>query len=121
MDEQIKDQFRSINNHFVAIDHRISANESRFDGKLEEILHMMRNLKDIGATPNMNRSESSSPNQGGNIKTLGFTPKVEFPRFDGNGAKSWVKKCAKYFSLCKIPEEQRVDLASLYMFDKAEV
>ena len=121
MDEQIKDQFRSINDHFISIDHRISANESRFDGKLEEILQMMRNLKEVGTGSNANRSEPLVTPPGGNVKTLSFTPKVEFPRFDGTGPKNWVKKCAKYFSLCKIPEDQRVDLASLYMFDKAEV
>ena len=27
----------------------------------------------------------------------------------------------KYFTLCKIPDDQKVDLASLYMIDKAEV
>ncbi|XP_074336044.1 uncharacterized protein LOC141673210 [Apium graveolens] len=82
MDEQIKDQFRSINDHFASIDHRISENESKFDGKLEEILRMMRNLKELGTGPSTNRTESSSNSQG---------------------------------------EDQRVDLASLYMFDKAEI
>lgn len=32
----------------------------------------------------------------------------------------WIKKCVKYFELCKIPQDQKVDLASLYMIDKAE-
>lgn len=91
MDEQIKDQFRSINDHFSLVDHRISENESRFDGKLEEILRMMRNLKEVGTGTNTNRAESSVTGQGGNLKTLSFTPKVEFPRFDGFGAKSWVR------------------------------
>ncbi|KAL2928661.1 DNA ligase [Bienertia sinuspersici] len=32
----------------------------------------------------------------------------------------WIKKCNKYFSLCKIHDEQKVDLACLNMVDKAE-
>lgn len=31
-----------------------------------------------------------------------------------------MKKCARYFDLCKIPADLKVDLASLYMIDKAE-
>ncbi|KAL2941402.1 UDP-N-acetylmuramate--L-alanine ligase [Bienertia sinuspersici] len=32
----------------------------------------------------------------------------------------WIKKCYRYFLLCKIPDDQKVDFASLYMIDKAE-
>ncbi|KAL2931387.1 Retrotransposon-derived protein PEG10 [Bienertia sinuspersici] len=32
----------------------------------------------------------------------------------------WIKRCNQYFKLCKIPDDQKVDLASLNMFDKAE-
>ena len=31
-----------------------------------------------------------------------------------------ILKASKYFELCKIPDEQRVDLASLHMLEKAE-
>lgn len=79
---------------------------------------MMRSLKDsttsiVHNPGTSNIIESIHTNTGGNIKSLSFTPKVEFPRFDGIGTKNWIKKCAKYFSLCKISENQRVDLASL--------
>ncbi|KAL2904568.1 hypothetical protein RDABS01_003278 [Bienertia sinuspersici] len=32
----------------------------------------------------------------------------------------WIKKCTRYFSLCKIPDDQKVNLASLHMLDKAD-
>lgn len=32
----------------------------------------------------------------------------------------WIKKCNKYFSLCKVQEDQKVDLACLNVTDKAE-
>ncbi|KAL8096191.1 hypothetical protein AgCh_037225 [Apium graveolens] len=59
---------------------------------------------------------------GGNVtkQNLGFTPKLEFPKFDGTNPRLWIKKCCRYFSLCKITEDQKVDLASLNMVDKAE-
>jgi len=51
---------------------------------------------------------------------MSFHSKLEFPPFDGGNPRSWIKKCAKYFSLCKTPENQRVELASLYMVGRAE-
>ncbi|XP_048502834.1 uncharacterized protein LOC125498635 [Beta vulgaris subsp. vulgaris] len=54
------------------------------------------------------------------LKPLGYVPKLEFPKFDGSNCRLWIKKCSKYFHLCKIPDEQKVDLASLFMIEKAE-
>ena len=50
-----------------------------------------------------------------------FTPRIEFPSFDGSNPRSWVKKCSKYFCLCKTPPGQKVEIASLYMSSKAEL
>lgn len=67
------------------------------------------------------RSGTIRPNpEAGTPNTLKFVPKLEFPKFDGMNPRCWMKKCARYFELCKIPAEQKVDLASLYMVDKAE-
>lgn len=58
--------------------------------------------------------------ESGNPNSLKFVPKLEFPKFDGTNPKMWMKKCARYFELCKVPADQKVDLASLYMVDKVE-
>uniref|UniRef100_A0A803N6B6 Uncharacterized protein n=1 Tax=Chenopodium quinoa TaxID=63459 RepID=A0A803N6B6_CHEQI len=50
-------------------------------------------------------------------RTLWYVPKLEFPKFDGMNGRMWIKKCNKYFKLCKICDEQKVDLASLNMID----
>ncbi|CAO2822844.1 unnamed protein product [Amaranthus hypochondriacus] len=42
---------------------------------------------------------------------LGFMPKLEFPKFDGTNPNEWIRKASKYFELCKIGEDQKVDLA----------
>ena len=44
-----------------------------------------------------------------------FNPKVEFPSFDGTDTRGWIKKCTRYFGLCKILNNQRVDFASLHL------
>ena len=35
--------------------------------------------------------------------------------FEGINAYNWIKKCVKYFSLYRIPNTQKVDLASMFM------
>ncbi|XP_074283542.1 uncharacterized protein LOC141608089 [Silene latifolia] len=32
----------------------------------------------------------------------------------------WIQKCEKYFNLCKVPDDQKVDLAAIHMIGKAE-
>ncbi|KAL8087895.1 hypothetical protein AgCh_037873 [Apium graveolens] len=54
------------------------------------------------------------------VRSLSFLPKLEFPKFDGSNPRVWIKKATKYFELCKIQPDERVDLASLHMLDKAE-
>ena len=57
------------------------------------------------STPNMIRS---------------MNPKLDIPRFNGQQPRMWMKKCMRYFELCRIPNENWVNLASLHMTDKAE-
>lgn len=71
---------------------------------------------EIGHSGNRVSGEGQSK---GNI--MHFNPRVEFPAFDGSNPRQWVKKCAKYFNLCKIPDDQKVDLASMHLQGKAEV
>ena len=80
--------------------------------KFDEIMRMMQMMKDSMATPR-NEDRIAQPK-------LGYNPKLEFPKFDGSNVRVWVKKCCKYFDLCKIPNDQKVDLASLNMIGKAE-
>ena len=49
-----------------------------------------------------------------------FNPRIEFSSFEGKNPRGWVKKCSKYFTLCKTPAHQKVELASLHMGGKAE-
>lgn len=46
----------------------------------------------------------------------------EIPNFYGNSSvRMWIKQCEKCFSLLETPNEQKVDLAYMCMFDKAYV
>lgn len=74
-----------------------------------------------GKTSSSSSSSSSkfSENEHG-FRIQRYNPKLEFPKFKGMNRRMWIKKCDKYFSLRKVHEDQKVDLACLNMIDKAE-
>uniref|UniRef100_A0A803M6Z9 Uncharacterized protein n=1 Tax=Chenopodium quinoa TaxID=63459 RepID=A0A803M6Z9_CHEQI len=78
----------------------------------EELMRMMQLMKDRMPTPRLDEQRSQPK--------LGYNPKLESPTFDGINPMVWIKKCCKYFNLCKIPDDQKVDLASLNMTGKAK-
>uniref|UniRef100_A0A803MRK9 Retrotransposon gag domain-containing protein n=1 Tax=Chenopodium quinoa TaxID=63459 RepID=A0A803MRK9_CHEQI len=96
----------------AALKSQLEAQNVATDQKFEELKQMMQSLS-IGTYVTKHDERIPPPR-------FGYNPKLEFPKFDGSNARLWIKKCCKYFSLCKIPDDQKVDLASLYMLDKAE-
>lgn len=85
---------------------------------MPNLLQMMRELKDSASNSVSNEGSDFSPRSRHHIQ--GINPKLGFPKLDGVNPRIWIKKCMRYCNLCKTPDEQRVDLASLYMVDKAE-
>ncbi|KAL0361047.1 UNVERIFIED_CONTAM: Retrovirus-related Pol polyprotein from transposon.6 [Sesamum radiatum] len=46
---------------------------------------------------------------------------MEFPVFNGEEARTWIRRCTRYFQMIPIPKEQKVSLASVYMQGRAEL
>ncbi|XP_074327867.1 uncharacterized protein LOC141665786 [Apium graveolens] len=100
--------------------------------KVEDTLvRLMQSIDEIrpqlnGASTSQNhRRERNGDGEGivtetGTNQPFKFTPKLDFPKFDGINPRNWITKCNRYFELCKIANNQKVNLASLYMIDKAE-
>lgn len=103
---------------FAALEKRVEEHDRSTNQKFDELMKMMQHLKE-----SMLVTEVGSPRHNDRFsqpRPLGYIPKLEFSKFDGTNPRSWIKKCCKYFTLCKIPDEQKVDLASLHMIYKAE-
>jgi len=81
---------------------------------LSQIMEQFQNVED------RNSNRSGSVEQGVR-NSIWFNPKIEFPCFDGNDPKGWIKKYTRYFTLCKVMEEQKVNLAALRLRGQAEV
>ncbi|KAL2232925.1 UNVERIFIED_CONTAM: hypothetical protein Sindi_1472500 [Sesamum indicum] len=66
-----------------------------------------------------NNRQETGGNQGSG--TYNILNRLEFPHFDGDNARSWIRRCSRYFQLIPIPEDQRVPMASIYLQGRAEL
>ncbi|KAG8385566.1 hypothetical protein BUALT_Bualt03G0058500 [Buddleja alternifolia] len=109
----------------------ISAMIQQLQSIAAQIQHMNRGQYVLGELPGFEKGSTSRPGQHRNVNG-GFEsgspmanhslPRLEFPRFDGDNPRAWIKKCNRYFQiLSTIAEEHKVPLASIYMEGKAEM
>ncbi|KAK4389037.1 hypothetical protein Sango_2240700 [Sesamum angolense] len=56
-----------------------------------------------------------------NTGTYNSLNKMEFPYIDGEHARSLVRRCARYFQLIPISDDQKVPMDSMYMQGRAEL
>lgn len=47
-------------------------------------------------------------------------PKLSFPEVDGSNPDGWIRKAEKYFELVRVPNEERVQIAIMYIKSKAK-
>lgn len=97
------------------LEKKIEDQNKRFEDqnkKFKEMIQLMRETRSLPSTESTRSNNSGKRNA---VWSLGYVLKLEFPKFDESNPRIWIKKCCKYFSLCKIPKDQRVDLASLHV------
>lgn len=71
--------------------------------------------------PLENVPRNESQNQSASGGCIPF-PKVEFPHFDGDNPRAWIRKCNRYFQVIStIGEDQKVPLASVHLEGRAEL
>ena len=111
------------------LDSTLSRVEERFDAALAELRAMMN-----GITHQQNelRSQASNRDHGANTGSIlgnpviaggdnqgygnnRYGPKLEFPRFEGEGVEDWIFKVEQIFSLEKIAEGSKIGVISLYL------
>jgi len=108
----VQTQLQEQTDNIAAIQQRMEHHQQQNQLMLAQILAQLDQDKDRGEI------RLNTVNQGGN--PVHFNPKIEFPVFEGNDPRGWIKKCTRYFGLCKVNEDQRVDLASLSLKGPAE-
>ncbi|XP_021846729.2 uncharacterized protein [Spinacia oleracea] len=112
LEEKLLEQAQRVENQSVQLEDQ----SKKIDGLMTVLLEMKNQMKDSSADTNRHQTTR----EGNSAKTFGYNPKLSFPKFDGTNSRVWIKKCSRYFSLCNVSDEHKVDLASLNMVDKAE-
>ncbi|KAL4289531.1 hypothetical protein GQ457_14G023340 [Hibiscus cannabinus] len=83
-------------------------------------LKLKAKMDDILKEEPLSHHANTSAAQIGNTHINSFRPKIELQMFDGMNPRGWIKKCQKYFTLLEIPEERKMDLATMHLEGKAE-
>lgn len=116
MDEQIK----SLEQKFHAQSQKVDDQSKKIDDLMTVVLELKNQMIENATLSGDGGQGSPRTPKATGPKSLGYVPKLEFPKFNGSHCRLWIKKCSKYFHLCKIADDQKVDFASLFMIDKAE-
>ena len=82
----------------------------------------MKRIKEQNASKNLGEVNvlGPPPLQSTHQRPLGYSPKLEFPIFYGTYTRFWIRKANRYFHLCKINEDQKMDFVTIYMSGKAK-
>ena len=59
-----------------------------------------------------------SGNQGQNNQFHRVT-KLEFPKFGGDNVRDWMFRCEQFFKVDNVPDESKVNLISIHLYDVA--
>lgn len=106
------------------MEEQVKALEQKLEEQASNMQLLMQMIKEIKDSSAARNGASESPRNSfigvNSTRPQGMIPKLQFPTFDGTNPRNWIKKCSRYFTLCNIAEECRVNLASLYMTEKAE-
>jgi len=95
---------------------QLQKQNQKIDEQQQMMTPMMEQFRKLGRS----RIHQEIDNDHQPRSNLHFNPKIEFPGFDGHNPREWIKKCTRYFSLCKTADDQKVDLATLHFVDMAE-
>ncbi|XP_020546936.1 uncharacterized protein LOC110011314 [Sesamum indicum] len=98
----------------------------QLQGLLDQMQHLNRGKSVLGEAPvpPKERTPSSRPDSEFSGSQGCFPPisSIEFPRFNGDEPRGWIRKCQWYFqTVYTIPEDQRVSLASIHLSGRAEL
>ena len=98
------------------IDESMAASMAAFRQSMEQ---MMSQFLQSQSQPNTGMVERTQhQGQNGQVSVSRMT-KVEFPKFSGDDVRGWMFRCEQFFAIDNIPDDQKVRLISVHLFDKA--
>ncbi|KAL0376670.1 UNVERIFIED_CONTAM: hypothetical protein Scaly_0784600 [Sesamum calycinum] len=126
--DQINEAQEGLQATVMNLEHSMGAMQQQLKSIAEQLQNYNRNKSILGEglTASIERGSSSRittlhPPSEENPTQYNAIHRMEFPLFNGEEARIWVRRCNRYFQMIPIPEEQKVPLASVYMQGRAEL
>lgn len=69
---------------------------------MQIMMQMLKELKDNTHVGSQGGNQDSGHRGNHEVRPQGMIPKLQLPSFDGTNPRIWIKKCSRYFSLCKM-------------------
>ena len=101
------------------MEEQVKTLEKKLEERNQNMQILMQMVRDIKESQSQD-SPRKLTNGANSTRPQVMIPKLHCPSFDGNNPRLWLKKCSRYFNLCNMANESKVELASLYMVDRAE-
>ena len=80
---------------------------------------MMSQFLQSQIQPNTGMVERTQTQGQNGQSSISRMTKVEFPKFSGDDVRGWMFRCEQFFAIDNIPDDQKVRLISVHLFDKA--
>ncbi|KAL2245962.1 UNVERIFIED_CONTAM: hypothetical protein Sindi_2864400 [Sesamum indicum] len=128
---QLTEAHEGLQSVVVNIENTLIAVQQQLQSVVEQLqsYNINKSILGEGLTAGVERGSSSriAPQQiiGGENTSFsemaGYNSihKMEFPLFNGEDARAWIRRCTRYFQM--IPEGQKVALASIHLQGRAEL
>ncbi|KAL0409740.1 UNVERIFIED_CONTAM: hypothetical protein Sradi_1908400 [Sesamum radiatum] len=131
--DQITETQEGLKSAVVNVERGLATVQQQLQSIIEQLQHYNKNKSILGEglTASMDKGSSSritihhligneTTNQS-NSGSYNALHRMEFPLFNGEDARAWIRRCTRYFQMIPIPEDQKVPLASVHMEGRAEL
>ena len=89
-------------------------------GELQRMMTVMRiELSRLRSGEGNSNGGSNGGSQGNQNMSYTRATKIEFPKFGGDDVRGWLYKCEQFFRVDHIPDDQKVALISIHLFEIA--
>ncbi|KAL0446471.1 UNVERIFIED_CONTAM: hypothetical protein Slati_1775000 [Sesamum latifolium] len=126
--DQISEVQDGLQSSVMGLEHSMGEMQQQLKSIAEQLQSYNRNKSILGEglTASIERGSSSrvtaiQPAHEENANQHNAIHRMEFPLFNGEEARTWIRRCNRYFQMIPIPEDQKVPPASVYMQGRAEL
>ncbi|KAL2227755.1 UNVERIFIED_CONTAM: hypothetical protein Sindi_2134200 [Sesamum indicum] len=125
--DQINETQYGLQAVVMNMEHTMVSIQQQLQSVVEQLEHYNRNKSILGdgLTPTLEKGSSSrvtAQHSTGaedptstNSASYDAIHRMEFPLFNGEEARIWIRTCLRYFQMIPIPEDQKVHLVAIHM------